>query len=80
MDQQSQPQVQQIPDVDLTFKLSFVQKVLAALDEIPHKYARNVIDAVTQEANRQLQQMQQAQTAPKVEIPEGLSLSVPQQD
>ena len=66
MDQQ-QPQVQQVPDFDLTFKLSFVQKVLTALDEVPHKYVRLVIDALTQETNRQLQEMQQAQQTPTVQ-------------
>ena len=59
------PQPQQIPDVDITFKLSFIQSLLVALDEVPHKYVRNVIDAVTQETNKQLQAMQQS--APKAE-------------
>jgi len=66
MEQQApQPQPQQVPDVDITFKLSFIQSLLVALDEVPHKYVRNVIDAVTQETNKQLQAMQQS--APKAE-------------
>ena len=59
------PQLQQIPDVDITFKLAFIQSLLMALDEAPHKYVRNVIDAITQETNKQLQAMQQS--APKAE-------------
>ena len=59
------PQPQQIPDVDVSFKLAFIQSLLVALDDVPHKYVRNVIDAITQETNKQLQAMQQS--APKAE-------------
>ena len=59
MDQQ--PQVQQFSDIDLTFKLSFIQNVLMSLDEVPHKYVRNLIDAITQETNKQLKELQEKQ-------------------
>ena len=59
------PQPQQIPDMDVSFKLAFIQSLLVALDDVPHKYVRNVIDAITQETNKQLQAMQQS--APKAE-------------
>ena len=65
MTEQAQQPQPQMPDVDLTFKLSFIQQIVQALDEAPHKYVRNVIDAVTQETNKQLQAMQQS--APKAE-------------
>jgi hypothetical protein len=56
--QQAQPQQQ---DVDLTFKLSFVNALIQSLDEIPHKWSRPIIDALGRAANEQLQGMQQAQ-------------------
>lgn len=57
----------QQPDVDLTFKLSFINAVIQALDEIPHKWSRQVIDSLVNSSNEQLQAMQQPQegmTAP----------------
>ena len=48
-------------DVDLTFKLSFVNALIQSLDEIPHKWSRTLIDALGRAANEQLQAMQQAQ-------------------
>jgi len=44
------------PDVELTFvlKLSQANIILAALDEIPHKMSRGIIDSLQQQAMPQL--------------------------
>ena len=44
-------------DIDLTFalKLSQANIILAALDEIPHKLSRTIIDSLQQQALLQLQ-------------------------
>jgi len=57
----TQQQAQQVQDVDLTFKLSFVNSIIAALEEIPHKWSRQIIDALGKNASEQIQAMQQAQ-------------------
>jgi hypothetical protein len=44
------------PSVNLTLKVSEVNAILAALDEMPHKMSRRVIDLVIQQAQSQLQQ------------------------
>jgi hypothetical protein len=44
------------PSVNLTLKVSEVNAILAALDEMPHKMSRRVIDNVIQQAQSQLQQ------------------------
>jgi len=44
------------PSVNLTLKVSEVNAILAALDEMPHKMSRRVIDNVIQQAQAQLQQ------------------------
>jgi hypothetical protein len=69
MTQQAQQPVQQ-QDVDLTFKLSFINAVIQALDEIPHKWSRQVIDSLVKSSNEQLQAMQSAE-------PSEVSLPVP---
>lgn len=60
MTEQTQNQEVQQPDVDVTFKLSFINGVIQALDEIPHKWSRGIIDALSQSASKQLQERQQA--------------------
>lgn len=47
-------------DTELTFVLTLSQAniVLAALDEIPHKLSRGIIDSLQQQAMPQLQQPQ----------------------
>jgi acetyl-CoA carboxylase alpha subunit len=70
MTQQAQPQ--QIPDVDLTFKLAFIDQIMKDLDEAPHKYVRRVIDALGQSINQQLQAMQgQNGSVPGSSLPPG---------
>ena len=64
MAEQTQQPQPQMPDVDLTFKLSFIQQIVQALDEAPHRYVRGVIDALTQNANQQLQALQQSAPIP----------------
>jgi hypothetical protein len=44
------------PSVNLTLSVSEVNAILAALDEMPHKMSRRVIDNVIQQAQAQLQQ------------------------
>ena len=52
----AQPQTQQPePEVNLVLKVSDVNLVLGALDELPHKVTRKLIDKVLAQANAQLQ-------------------------
>jgi hypothetical protein len=52
----AQPQTQQPePEVKLVLKVSDVNLVLGALDELPHKITRKLIDSVLAQANAQLQ-------------------------
>ena len=44
------------PEINLTLKVTEVNTILAALDEMPHKISRRVIDLVIQQAQAQLQQ------------------------
>jgi len=53
------PGMPQIPpeqdiDVTLTLKLSQVNIIIASLDELPHKFSRQVIDAVHQQTLAQV--------------------------
>lgn len=57
---QTQPQKPDI-DVNLTLKLSAINNILAALDEVPHKFSRGVIDTIHQQAAPQLQAAQAAE-------------------
>lgn len=50
----SNPQQQQEPDVTLTVKASWVNIIIAGLEEIPHKFSRPVIDAVSRQGHEQL--------------------------
>lgn len=52
----AQPQTPQPePEVNLVLKVSDVNLVLGALDELPHKITRKLIDNVLAQANSQLQ-------------------------
>ena len=44
------------PELTLTLDLNSVNNIIAALDELPHKYSRPIIDNITQQAQTQLQQ------------------------
>ena len=41
-------------NVTLTFKLSEVNSILAALDEMPHKFSRRIVDIIIQQSQAQL--------------------------
>lgn len=51
-------QSQQEPEVTLTVKASWVNVIIAGLDEVPHKYSRPIIDAVSNQAQEQLKRQQ----------------------
>jgi hypothetical protein len=55
---QAQPVTQPEPEkeVVLTLTVTEVNTILGALDEIPHKLSRKVIDKVIQQAQAQLKQ------------------------
>jgi hypothetical protein len=62
--QQAQPQAdQQAQDIEVTLvlKVSQVNTIIAALDELPHKYSRPVIDTISQQAMPQVQSQQAPQ-------------------
>jgi hypothetical protein len=40
--------------IDLTLKVSEINTILAALDEIPHKFSRGIIDQIRTQATAQL--------------------------
>mgnify|MGYP003333879743 CR=1 FL=1 len=41
-------------EVNLTFKLSEVNTILASLDEMPHKFSRRIVDSIIQQSQAQL--------------------------
>ncbi|CAB4222711.1 hypothetical protein UFOVP1655_194 [uncultured Caudovirales phage] len=43
-------------ELTFVFKVSQANTILAALDEIPHKLSRNIIDSMQQQAVPQLQE------------------------
>lgn len=60
-----QPQ-QEEPQVTLTVKTSWLNIIIAGLEEIPHKFSRPVIDSVSQQARTQLENRPQGPLASKV--------------
>ena len=60
MTESTQPQTQPTPEpekeVTLTLSVTEVNTILGALDEIPHKISRKVIDKIIQQAQAQLKQ------------------------
>jgi hypothetical protein len=48
-------------EVTLTLKVSVINTIIAALDELPHKYSRPVIDLISQQAMPQVQSQQAPQ-------------------
>ena len=64
MTSQTQPETKD-PELDITLKISQINVVLASLDEIPHKYSRPIIDAIQQQANIQVQKLQETGEIPK---------------
>jgi len=62
-------QQQQPDDIEITLvlKVSQVNTIIAALDELPHKFSRPVIDAISQQAVPQVQQQQEVPSGPLTE-------------
>ena len=48
-------------EITLTLKVSVVNTIIAALDELPHKYSRPVIDLISQQAMPQVNASQPPQ-------------------
>ncbi len=63
MMQQPQQEEQQ---VTLTVKTSWLNIIIAGLEEIPHKFSRPVIDSVSQQARTQLENRPQGPLSTKV--------------
>lgn len=53
------------PELTFTLKVSQINVVLASLDELPHKFSRVIIDTIQQQANEQIQKLQESEI-PKV--------------
>jgi hypothetical protein len=66
MNDMMQPQQQEEPQVTLTLKASWLNVIIAGLEEIPHKFSRPVIDTVTQQARAQLENKPQGPLSSKV--------------
>ena len=64
-DMMQQPQ-QEEPQVTLTVKTSWLNIIIAGLEEIPHKFSRPVIDSVSQQARAQLENRPEGPLASKV--------------
>jgi len=60
-----QPQ-QEEQQVTLTVKTSWLNVLMAGLEEIPHKFSRPVIDSISQQARAQLENKPQGPLASKV--------------
>ena len=66
MNNAMQPQQQEEQQVTLTLKASWINVLMAGLEEIPHKFSRPVIDSVSQQARAQLENKPQGPLASKV--------------
>ena len=64
-DMMQQPQ-QEEQQVTLTVKTSWLNIIIAGLEEIPHKFSRPVIDSVSQQARTQLENRPQGPLSSKV--------------
>ncbi len=64
-DMMQQPQ-QEEQQVTLTVKTSWLNIIIAGLEEIPHKFSRPVIDSVSQQARTQLENRPQGPLSTKV--------------
>ena len=64
-DMMQQPQ-QEEPQVTLTVKTSWLNIIIAGLEEIPHKFSRQVIDSISQQARAQLENRPEGPLASKV--------------
>jgi phage terminase large subunit-like protein len=66
MNDMMQPQQQEESQVTLTLKASWLNVIIAGLEEIPHKFSRQVIDSVSQQARAQLENKPQGPLSSKV--------------
>ena len=64
-DMMQQPQ-QEEQQVTLTGKTSWLNIIIAGLEEIPHKFSRQVIDSISQQARAQLENRPEGPLASKV--------------
>ena len=64
-DMMQQPQ-QEEPQVTLTVKTSWLNIIIAGLEEIPHKFSRPVIDSISQQAKAQLENRPEGPLSSKV--------------
>jgi len=68
MTEQTQKPEAKDPELTLVLKISQINVLLASLDEVPHKYSRGVIDTIQQQANAQVQKLQDSGEIPKVQM------------
>ena len=64
-DMMQQPQ-QEEQQVTLTVKTSWLNIIIAGLEEIPHKFSRPVIDSISQQARSQLENRPEGPLSSKV--------------
>lgn len=57
---------QQELEVNLTLKISQLNTIIAGLDELPHKYSRQIIDEISRQAQSQIQNRPQGPLSDKV--------------
>jgi hypothetical protein len=60
-------QTQQEPTLNLTLKVSQINLILAALDELPRKVGNATFTEIQQQASQQIQEMQSGEI-PKVSL------------
>ena len=68
MTEQTQKPETKDQELTLTLKISQINVLLASLDELPHKYSRVIIDTIKQQANAQIQKLQDSGEIPKVQM------------
>ena len=68
MTEQTQKPETKDQELTLTLKISQINVLLASLDELPHKYSRVIIDTIQQQANAQIQKLQDSGEIPKVQM------------
>jgi hypothetical protein len=68
MTEQTQQPEAKDPELTLTLKISQINVLLASLDELPHKYSRGIIDTIQQQANAQVQKLQDSGEIPKFQM------------
>jgi hypothetical protein len=68
MTEQTQKPETKDQELTLTLKISQINVLLASLDELPHKFSRVIIDTIQQQANAQIQKLQDSGEIPKVQM------------